>query len=78
MDWGQHDPDLEQNPRNGDLRINHAPNEQETQEMGQSASFTPRSITLVAMRPAVKIFNKNIHTNLDGARILRILAYFPA
>ena len=40
--------------------------------MGQSASFTPRSITLVAMRPAVKIFNKNIHTNLDGARILTI------
>ena len=62
----------------GGLRINRAPNEQETQEMGQSASFTPRSITLVAMRPAVKIFNKNIHTNLDGARILRILAYFPA
>ena len=42
----------------GGLRINHAPNKQEAQEMGQSASFTPRSITLVAMRPAVKIYNK--------------------
>ncbi len=42
----------------GDLRINHAPNEQEAQEIGQSASVTPRSITLVAMRPTVKIFNK--------------------
>ena len=56
----------------GGLRVNHAPNEQEAQEMGQSASFTPRSITLVSMRPAVKIFNKNIHANLDGARILRM------
>ena len=78
MDWDQHDPDLEQNPRNRRLGVNHAPNEQEAQEMGQSASLTPRSITLVTMRPTVKIYNKNIHTNLDGARILRILAYFPA
>ena len=38
--------------------MNHAPNEQEAQEMGQSAIFTPCSITLVAMRPAVKIYKK--------------------
>ena len=42
----------------GGLRINHALNKQEAQEMGQSASFTPRCITLVAMRPTVKIYNK--------------------
>lgn len=37
--------------------MNHAPNGQEAQEMGQSA-ITPCSITLVAMRPPVKIYKK--------------------
>jgi hypothetical protein len=38
----------------GDWGIGHARKDEEAQEMGQSASFTPRKITLDALSVGVK------------------------
>jgi len=51
--------------KRGDWRIGHARKDQEAQEMGQSASFTPRTLTLGAMSTGVKQSNSAWNSQCD-------------